>query len=87
MEANERKAEEREPGTESTDRPGPARTVPSGATRAAEREEAQTSAGPDRPPNADEEAAAPTTVTDEQRAHAEEMLERGAHQEGEGRIV
>jgi len=44
-------------------------------------------AGADRPPTDDEEHAAPTEVTDEQRSHEEEMLERGAHQQGEGRIV
>lgn len=64
----------------------PRHTVPSGATRAAERDEAEVTAGADRAPTPDEEAAAPTEVTDEQRAHAEEMLERGAHQQGEGRI-
>ena len=63
-----------------------ARTVPSGATRAAEREEAGVAAGADRPPTEDEANAAPTEVTDEQRAHEEEMLERGANQQGEGRI-
>ena len=64
-----------------------ARTVPSGATREAERDEAHVTAGADRPPTEDEERAAPTEVTDEQRDNAEEMLERGAHQQGEGRIV
>lgn len=75
--------------TEPTERaPGetPRHTVPSGATRAAERDEAEVTAGADRAPTPDEEEAAPTEVTDEQRAHAEEMLERGAHQQGEGRI-
>jgi len=67
--------------------PDRARTVPSGATREAERDDAGVTAGADRPPTDDEEHAAPTEVTDEQRSHEEEMLERGAHQQGEGRIV
>jgi hypothetical protein len=62
------------------------RTTPTSATREAERHEAQTPPGPDRPPTPEEEAAAPTELTDEQRAHEREMLERGANQKGEGRI-
>lgn len=84
----ERDDEHREP-TESPERtpaPNRSRTTPSSATRAAERAEADTPARPDRMPTAAEEAAAPTEVTDGQRAHEREMLERGAHQAGEGRI-
>lgn len=58
------------------------------ATRAAEAEDEQVTAGPDRAPNPDEEAAAERAepVSDETRAAYEEMAERGAHQKGEGRI-
>lgn len=69
-----------------SDAPNERRTTPSSATREAERAEARTPARPDRMPTADEEAAAPTELTDEQRAHEREMLERGARQAGEGRI-
>jgi len=62
------------------------RTTPSPATRDAERHEAEVAAGADRMPTEAEERAAPTEVTDEQRSHAREMAERGANQEGEGRI-
>lgn len=62
------------------------RTTPSPATRAAEREDAGVGAGADRPPTEDEERSANTELTDEQRAHEREMLERGASQKGEGRI-
>jgi hypothetical protein len=62
------------------------RTTPSATTRATERDDAQVHAGADRAPTADEERAAPTELTDAQRAHEREMLERGAHQKGEGRI-
>lgn len=62
------------------------RSVPSDETRAAERDEARTRAGTDAPPTDAEAREAPTEVTDEQRAHAQEMAERGARQRGEGRI-
>lgn len=65
---------------------GTPRTAPSRETRAAERNEARVASGADAPPTDAEARNAPTEVTDEQRAHAEEMLERGAHQRGEGRI-
>jgi hypothetical protein len=64
------------------------RTRPSGETRAEEAREARKGADAGRPPTPDEEAAAdehgdaPGDVAE----HYEEMLERGAHQEGEGRI-
>lgn len=61
-------------------------TRPSAATREAEREDARVHAGADRPPTEEEARDAPTTVTDEQRAHEREMHERGANQKGEGRI-
>jgi len=75
---------ERDPDT--TESESVERTRPSSSTREAEREDAQVPAGADRPPTAEEEAAAPTELTDEQRAHEREMLERGASQQGEGRI-
>lgn len=62
-------------------------TRPSAETRDEERRDADVTAGADRAPTDDEEAAASTEVTDEQRAHAQEMLERGANQRGEGRVV
>ncbi len=56
-------------------------------TRAAERAEAQQSAGADRAPTAEEEARADAVELDpDVVAHEEEMLERGAHQQGEGRL-
>jgi hypothetical protein len=62
-------------------------TTPSRETRAAEREQAEVRAKADRPPTDDEEAAADEHEMDpEAAAHAEEMYERGAHQEGEGRL-
>ena len=76
---------ERDPDTTETESAD--RMRPSSSTRDAERDDAQVPAGADRPPTADEEAAAPTEVTDEQRAHEREMLERGASQKGEGRIA
>lgn len=63
-----------------------ARTTPTAATRAAERAEAGVTAGPDRMPTEEEERSAPTDVSEEQRKHEREMLERGARQQGEGRI-
>lgn len=64
----------------------PRSTRPSEETKDAERADAHTQAGADAPPTEGESRAAPAEVTDAQRAHAEEMLERGAHQQGEGRI-
>lgn len=72
--------------TQPTPAPPVARTTPSVPTREAERAEAHTPARSDRMPTPAEEAAAPAEVTDEQRAHEREMLERGARQTGEGRI-
>jgi hypothetical protein len=62
-------------------------TKPSPETRAEEREEAKAAHEPDRPPTADEEAAAADLKIDADAAeHYEEMAERGAKQQGEGRI-
>jgi hypothetical protein len=62
-------------------------TKPSPETRAAEREEADARHDPDRPPTADEDAAAEDLELDPDAAkHYEEMAERGANQKGEGRI-
>jgi hypothetical protein len=63
------------------------RTKPSPETRAAEREEAGSRHDADRPPTADEETAAEDLEVDPDAAtHYEEMAERGAKQQGEGRI-
>ena len=62
-------------------------TRPSADTRRAERAEAERPAGADREPTADEEARAESQPLDpEVVEHEREMAERGAHQEGEGRI-
>jgi hypothetical protein len=62
-------------------------TKPSAETRAEEREEAEADHRADRPPTADEEAAAEDLEVDPDAAkHYEEMAERGAKQKGEGRI-
>jgi len=63
------------------------RTTPDKETRAVEREDAQTSAAPDRMPTPEEEAIADDLELDPEVAeHEREMAERGAHQEGEGRL-
>jgi hypothetical protein len=64
------------------------RTRPSDDTRAAEAADAHEVAHADRPPTKDEEEAAERQrVADDDTAHAyEEALERGARQQGEGRI-
>jgi hypothetical protein len=60
---------------------------PSDATKAAERAEAETRAGADRMPTEDEEnVAEQQSIDDNVREHEKDMAERGAHQEGEGRI-
>jgi hypothetical protein len=62
-------------------------TRPTRETRDEERADAQRSAGPDREPTEDEEAAAEQHVLDPEVAeHEREMAERGARQKGEGRI-
>jgi len=63
------------------------RERPSDATKAAERAEAETHAGADRMPTEDEERVAEEqSIDDDVREHAQDMAERGANQQGEGRI-
>lgn len=62
-------------------------TQPDDATREAERAEADADARPDRMPTADEEQAVEGRKVDpDVRKHEEEMAERGANQQGEGRV-
>jgi hypothetical protein len=62
-------------------------TRPSPETRATEHDDATTPAGADRAPTADEERIADEHQPDPEVAeHEREMAERGARQEGEGRI-
>jgi hypothetical protein len=62
-------------------------TRPSGETRAAERADAERTAGADRTPTAEEAALADAVDPDPAVAeHEKEMAERGARQQGEGRI-
>ena len=62
-------------------------TRPSAETRAAERDDARTRAGADRAPTADEEQRADALELDPEAAeHEKEMLERGARQQGEGKL-
>jgi hypothetical protein len=62
-------------------------TKPSPETRAAEREEAEARHDADRPPTAEEDAAAEDLEVDPDAVERyEEMAERGAKQKGEGRI-
>ena len=62
-------------------------TRPDGETRATEREDAERPAGADREPTAEEEATAESRTLDPEVAeHEREMAERGANQEGEGRL-
>jgi hypothetical protein len=63
------------------------RTRPDAATRAAETEEARASAKADREPTPDEAKIADGLELDPEVApHEEEMLEKGAHAKGEGRL-
>ncbi len=65
----------------------PDHTKPSADTRAEEAREARQSHGADRDPTADEEELAEgNTPNPETAAHEREMDERGAHQQGEGRL-
>ena len=58
------------------------------ATREAERREAMMPADPGPEPTADEaEAAEQNSASPETAAHNKEMMERGANQQGEGRIA
>ena len=61
-------------------------TRPSAETREAERGEAQVEHESDRAPTPEEEAAAPQAVERDVAEHEEEMLQRGANQQGEGRL-
>jgi hypothetical protein len=62
-------------------------TRPSDRTRATEDEDARTPARADREPTSDEENVADRLELDpEVTKHYEEMTERGANQEGEGRV-
>jgi len=63
------------------------RQRPSDATKAAERAEAERTAGADRMPTEDEERIAEgSSIDDDVREHEKDMAERGAAQKGEGRI-
>jgi hypothetical protein len=55
-------------------------------TRSTEGADAHARAEADRPPTPEEEAAAPTEVSDEVAANYEAALERGANVRGEGQI-
>ena len=62
-------------------------TRPNDATRKAEREEAKRDHVADRPPTAEEERDADRHAPEpDVSEHEHEMAERGAHQEGEGRL-
>jgi hypothetical protein len=62
-------------------------TNPSRATRDAERDEAQAEHVADRPPTKEEAELAERRPLDPEVAGRErEMTERGAHQQGEGRL-
>ncbi len=66
-----------------TDQP----TRPDGETRAAERDEASVTAGADREATPEEAEVADAHELDpEAAAHEKEMNERGANQQGEGRL-
>jgi hypothetical protein len=63
------------------------RTRPDEQTREAERAEAEQHASAGRMPTAEEEAAAEGNEPgDDVAEHEREMVERGAHQKGEGRL-
>ena len=63
------------------------RERPSDATKAAERAEAERQAGADRMPTEEEERIADeSSIDDDVREHEQDMAERGARQQGEGRI-
>jgi hypothetical protein len=64
----------------------PDTTKPSAATREEEAREARTPAGAPETPTAEEERAADKNQPNPEAArHEQEMNERGAHQQGEGR--
>ena len=63
------------------------RTTPNSETRDAERAEAEARSGPDRMPTSEEEQRAEEhEVSNKVAEHEEEMLKRGADQQGEGRL-
>jgi hypothetical protein len=63
-------------------------TKPNDVTRQADRDALKAEHGAFEEPTPDEEAAAErNTVSPEAAAHNKEMVERGANQQGEGRIV
>ncbi|HEY7105679.1 MAG TPA: hypothetical protein VH986_04715 [Acidimicrobiia bacterium] len=65
----------------------PESTRPSRETREEERREADTTAQADRAPTEDEERAAEQNELDpDVTEHEREMADRGAKQEGEGRV-
>jgi len=61
-------------------------TRPTEETKEAEADEARAEHRADRGPTPDEEALAPKEPDPEVAAHEREMMERGAHVEGEGRL-
>ena len=62
-------------------------TRPSSETREAERAEGSQTAAADREPTPEEEKIADSLELDPEVAkHEKEMLERGAHQQGEGKL-
>ena len=61
-------------------------TRPSAETREAEHADAQAKHESDRAPTPEEEAVAAQEVEPDVAEHEEEMLERGANQQGEGRL-
>jgi hypothetical protein len=61
-------------------------TRPSAETREAEHSDAEAQHESDRAPTPEEEAAAAQDVDPDVAEHEEEMLKRGADQQGEGRI-
>jgi hypothetical protein len=61
-------------------------TGPSAETREAEHADAQAKHESDRAPTPEEEAVAAQEVEPDVAEHEEEMLKRGANQQGEGRI-
>jgi hypothetical protein len=61
-------------------------TRPSAETREAEHAEAQAKHESDRVPTPEEEAVEAQEVEPDVAEHEEEMLKRGANQQGEGRL-
>ena len=61
-------------------------TRPSDETREAEHAEARAKHDSDRAPTPEEEAVAAEEVEPDVAEHEEEMLKRGADQQGEGRV-